>query len=199
MYASALREDTFKAVVENYRRDIGPLTDDEARALREGMLNPSKFNVSVDKEWTLQALSFHDDLAPIFFKMNWTVMRAQAPRYFITSDNPVVFRVPVQHRDPVLGGGGLMDPKVQLTFPLSADRCLLATWEERAPKEITLDADRVKFTNKMRAVYARRFLFGPIRDAGVEALGVKYKDRRPSLKISGFGPADYSPVSLRRK
>jgi hypothetical protein len=98
-----------------------------------------------------------------------------------------------------LGGGGLMDPKVQLTFPLSADRCLLATWEERAPKEITLDADRVKFTNKMRAVYARRFLFGPIRDAGVEALGVKYKDRRPSLKISGFGPADYSPVSLRRK
>jgi hypothetical protein len=73
------------------------LTDDEARALREGMLNPSKFNVSVDKEWTLQALSFHDDLAPIFFKMNWTVMRAQAPRYFITSDNPVVFRVPVQH------------------------------------------------------------------------------------------------------
>jgi hypothetical protein len=165
--------------------------------LREAMLHPEKFSVSVDKEFTLQALAFHDTLVPILAKMNWAVLSVDASRYLITSDNPVVFAVPEQHQHPFYRGG-LMHEKAELTFPLSSSACLLAVWQD-VPARIGIDRDTVKWMNRVRAGYARRFLFAPTMDEGIRSLGQKYKDVHPGVRASGFGPEKYSPVTLHRR
>ena len=132
MYGTAFHDRAFKNFIKKYQRDKGPLSAEEIETMRNGMLNPQDFTVSVDKAWTLQALTFHNRLAPIFYAMHWSLLKAKEPRYFITSDNPVIFEVPRRHSDP-LYGGGLVHKKVELTFPLSSDTCLLATWQENPP------------------------------------------------------------------
>jgi hypothetical protein len=196
-YATAIHDEAFKNSMEKYQREKGPLSTEEIESLRKGMLNPQNFVVSVDKEWTLQALSFHDGLAPILYEMHWSTLIAGAPRYFITSDNPVIFEVPNQHRHHFYGGG-LTHKKVELTFPLSSHTCLLATWNKTLPTRLEVNAETTKTLNRYRAIYARRFLFGPRRDTGIEKLGAKFKNVTPGMKISGFGPDGYSPVKLRR-
>jgi hypothetical protein len=197
MYATAIHDSAFKNFIEKYQRDKGPLSPEKIETMRNGMLNPQDFTVSVDKAWTLQALTFHDRLVPIFYDMHWSLLKAKEPRYFITSDNPVIFEVPRRHSDPFYGGG-LLHNKVELTFPLSSDTCLLAMWQEDLPARLVVNAEAVRSLNRLRAGYARRFLFGARRDSGIQRLGAKYKDVRPDMKISGFGPDEYSPVELRR-
>ena len=197
MYSMAIRDGAFKNFIEKYQRDKGPLSAEEIETMRNGMLNPQDFTVSVDKEWTLKALKLHDRLLPILYDMRWVLLKAKNPRYFITSDNSVVFEVPRRHNQPFYGGG-LLHNKVELTFPLSLDTCLLATWHEDLPAHFAVNAETVRSLNRLRAIYAKRFLFGPRRDSGIQSLGAKYKDERPGMQISGFGPDEYSPVELRR-
>ena len=56
----------------------------------------------------------------------------------------------------------------------------------------------VKWLNRIRAIYARRFLFAPVMNDGITRLGQKYKDVHPGMRASGFGPEKYSPVTLHR-
>ena len=57
---------------------------------------------------------------------------------------------------------------------------------------------RARGSGAAERVYARRFLFGPCNDPGIQKLGAKYKDSKPGIAISGFGPEEYSPVELSR-
>ncbi len=198
MYATAQHDGAFQNLIKDYQRDQGPLTKEEIKSLKEGMLNPQKFIVSVDKEWSLQALKFYEKFCPIFYKMCWSILLAPEPHYFITSDNPLFFDVPPAYQHPFYGGG-LIHKKVQLTFPLSQKTCLMATWDKELPREIKIKSSMVKQINKIRSVSARRFLFGPRRDIGIERLGKKYKDVKSGIKLGGFGPEEYSTVELRRK
>lgn len=197
MYTAAKREDSFKSYVKQYERDCGPLSEDQVENLRQGMLNPHKYTISVDKEWTLKALGFHDDIFPVFFDMNWSVMEARGSCYFITSDNPLIFNVPSKHCNP-LSGGGLTHKKVEVTFPLSMKTCLLATWDKKRPNRFEINDDIVKGMNQNRAAYAKRFLYSPRNDIDIERLKDKFKGINPSLKFSGFQSVEWSPVTLRR-
>jgi hypothetical protein len=197
MYATAKHDGAFEHHMERFQKDVGPLSDEQIELARHGMLNPQDFILSVDKGWTLQALKFHDEFLPILFDMTWTVMRAQAPRYFITSDNPLVHEVPPAHYHP-LYGGSLVHKHVEVTMPLSTDACLLATWKEDMPRIALAPTEAVKSINRTRAIYASRFLFGCRRDEGIVRLAQKHKDTKPGWRMSGFGPDEYSPVELKR-
>ncbi len=198
MYATACHDGAFKTHIERYQRDRGAMSDEEIDQLRDSMKSPQKFKVSVAKDFTLAAFGLYDRLPPIFFNMNWTILEAQAPQYFITSDNPVIFEVPPAYQSPIYGGG-IVHKMVELTFPLTAQHCLLATWNKEIFPWFAAPREMVKPINRYRAVYARRFLFGPRNDYGIRKLGAKYKESRLQLKMDGFGPEEYSPVSLRRK
>ncbi|WP_375210908.1 DUF4238 domain-containing protein [Hyphococcus sp.] len=198
MHATAAHDGAFKSFSERFQKDKGKMTEAEIEEMREAMLNLDGFTISIDKEWTLRSLTMHDSLAPIFFDMHWSVLEAEKPRYFIASDNPVIFDVPAAYRHPIYGGG-LSHKKVELTFPLSPSKCLLATWDKSLPQFSEIPREAVKHMNRMRATYARRFLFGPYRDDGIVKLGIKYKDTKPGMKISGFGPKEYAPVEMRRR
>lgn len=196
LYATGIHDGAFRSSMEKYEAEHGPLSDEEREAVRDGLLNPGKFKISIDREWTLQALTFHDHLVPILFEMHWSVMVAPEGRYFITSDNPFVRTMPERHQG--LMRGGFLDKHIEVTFPLSPERCLLAHWKKEQPNLGSLPREGVKAVNRLRAVYAERFLYGPHRDAGITALARKYRDVKPGMKISGFAPENFSPVTLRR-
>lgn len=197
-YVTAGHEEAFQSLIERFQRDVRPMSDEEIKQARQAMRNPQDFRVSVDKGWTLAALGFHEELTAILHGMTWTVMRAGAPRYFITGANPLVYGVPQHLRDPFYGGDGLCHEHVEVTMPLSTDSCLLATWKKDKPRLGLAPAEAVKDLNRVRAYYASRFLFGCKRDAGIEKLAQKYKGTKPGWRMSGFGPDEYSPVQLKR-
>jgi len=198
MYVTAEHEGAFRSAMEKYEADRGPLSDEERAALREGMLHPEKFKVSVNREWTLRALMTHDRVAPVLFGMHWSVTAPPEGRYFITSDNPFVRMVPDRYYRPMMGEG-FLNKHIEVSFPLSPKRCLLAHWRNDYPNLVTLPPEGVKLANRARAVYAERFLYGPRQDAGIAALARKYKETKPGMQLSGLGPEKYPPVKLRRR
>ena len=166
--------------------------------MREGMLHPEKFTLAVDKSWSLRALSVHDRLAPVLYEMHWTIMRARQPHYFITSDNPFIQELPDKHRDRPYGGG-FVDKHIEVTMPLSSQKCLLAHWNSGVPGILEAGPQAVKSINRLRAAYADRFLFAHQRDIGIQKLATKYKDEARGFELQGFGPDQYSDVKLERR
>jgi len=197
LYATAIHDGAFQSAMTRYEEEHGELTQKEKAAVREGMRNPDQFEVSIHREWTLRALSFHDDLVPILFKMNWTTMIAPEGRYFISSDNPLVRATPKRFADHI-EAGGFLDKNVEVTFPLSPKACLLACWSSDLDRKMMLPAEGVKQANRARAIHAERFMYGPKFDSGIVSLANKYKETKPGVKLSGFGPSNFSPVTIRR-
>jgi hypothetical protein len=128
--------------------------------------------------------------------MQWTILGVKQPDYFITSDNPLVKAVPDQHHHP-LRGEGFINKHIEVTMPLSSSRCLLAHWKEDVPKRFDVGRRGVRDANRIRAVFAERFLFGHRYDDGIEKLASKYRNTKPSVQF-GLDADDYSEVDLKR-
>lgn len=197
LYATAQHDGAFRTAMEEYEAEHGPLSDKEKEDLRDGMLHPKKFKLAVDREFTLSALTVHDGLAPILFDMDWSTLIPPEGRYFISSDNPFTREVPSQHLHP-LEGPGFLHKHVEVLFPLSSNRCLLAHWNKDRQQLLNIPPELVKLANRTRAVNAERFLFGPVRDSGIAALGRKYRDVKAGMKIGGFGPEEFSAVEVKK-
>lgn len=197
-WATAQHDGAFRTMVRKYEAACGPLSPEQREALRDGMLNPQKFIMSVDKGWTLRALMFLDKLAPILFDMRWMLLRVGSPHFLITSDNPIVMMLPERHRDPMFGGGGFLHKNIEVTLPLSPHHCLMLHWSRDLPSVSLLPLEAVRGMNRQWAAHAERFLFSHVRDERIRRLGAKYKDFKTGFRIGG-GPEEYSPVELRRR
>jgi hypothetical protein len=89
----------FEAIIKAREAELGrQMTPKEREAAREAMLDPSKFEFEIPKGVTFRVLPLADELAPMFFHMNWYLIEA-AEGYFVSSDNPLVREV---RRDTVL-------------------------------------------------------------------------------------------------
>ena len=95
--------------------------------LRQSMIDPSKNPVVLPQEKTLSALKLADTLAPLFYRMKWSIMRAKHG-FLITSDNPVVREVDPRTRHPFYGDHGFLNKTVEVSFPLLQGRLLLMSW-----------------------------------------------------------------------
>jgi hypothetical protein len=193
---TAAHDGAFANFISRFEADRGTISDEEKDIMREAMNKSNEFTVKMSKDWSLRALRFQDTLAPLLFDMRWVIMRANPPDYFITGDNPFVKALPDRHRDRLVGEG-FANRCIEVTLPLSSDRCLLAHWHKEPLRAFDLSRHDVKATNRLRAVFAERFLFCHKYDAGVERLAAKYRTTRPSVQL-GFGADEYSEVELRR-
>lgn len=199
-FLAASNDEAFKSLIENYERDTGKqLSEKGKQLLRDGMLSPQDFRIDVRKDFTLPALSMHEKFVHLFDNMSWVVLRITPPRFLVTSDNPLVYGVPKPYQHPIYGGG-LSHKKIEVTLPLSSHACLLATWNKNDNVPV-VDVERecVKHLNRLRAFNAMRYLYAPANDAGIRALGKKYANIQPGMKIGGAGPKEYSPVEMRRR
>lgn len=194
LHAIASADRAFERLLSDFEREEGELGEETRRLVREGMLKPEDYVISVDREWTLRALEIHDRLAPVLFRMRWTIMHADGGEFFVTSDNPLVRLIP---GGGAMTDGGCFNDRAQVTMPLTPKACWLATWNRDAKRSFRLPRKPVRMTNVMIAADAEKQVYADRLDGGISNLVRKYRDGRPSLKLHGaqFQP---SPVSLRR-
>ena len=144
------------------------------------------------------SLEASEKLAPILFRMNWSLVR---PRhgFFITSDNPLVRWVPPDQISPMYGDGGFTHKSLNVTLALSPQLMLLLTWRDDIPQLTTIDRDFVEFWNSQRAYRAEQFLYAHLEHRDLEWLASRFKDSRPSVTTQGFGPKTFAPVKVPRR
>lgn len=196
-YATAKHDRAFMQLMEGFQKQHGTMTAEKIEQVRQALIDPKGFVISVNKEATLSALIAHDDFLPIFLEMEWSVVISKEPYYFVTSDNPLSHHVHEKHRNPMVPSG-FLHPKAEVSLPLSSSACLIATRHRTIPARSAAKPEFTKTMNRERAVFARRYLYGPRLDPGVKRLAEKYKTLKPGFKFSGFGPKEFSTVKLKR-
>ncbi|WP_405105669.1 DUF4238 domain-containing protein [Paenibacillus sp. FSL K6-1217] len=95
---------------------------------------------------------------PMIYKMNWQFFRASKNQYFVTSDNPVILNNP-DEKQINLSFSGWENPGIHLTFPLSSNMCLRATWTKRSKIYVKADLKFMRAINFRTSFYATRYVF----------------------------------------
>ena len=197
-YAYGSNEKAFHDLNRRVEKSGGRvLTAAEKERLRQGFIDPSGFIVQVAKERTLHVLGVADKLAPLFFHMKWSLLAAEHG-FFVTSDNPIVKEVDPKSISPFYGDGGFVNKTGEITLPLSPKLLLLMSWNP-APRLASLSRELVQLVNKARAAHSDRYLYAHIRHKYIQQLAAEFKDIRPGMKTSGFGPKNFAEVKLMRR
>jgi hypothetical protein len=196
-YAYAQHDEAFDGLIRRMEREHGPMDSQTRATLRENMLDPSRMQLEIPKEYTFQALTIADELAPMLFGMHWAIMLPEYG-YFITSDNPLVRWVPPNTRHPIYGDHGFRNKLVEVTFPLSPKMMLLMTWKDTGREIAALPRQGVIGANEMRAANSDRYLYAHLSDKRLERLAERFKDSRPGMTTQGFGPKKFGPIRVVR-
>jgi hypothetical protein len=197
-YAYATNDRAFDGLMQSMEREEGRVLGPETRELaRKAMLDPSGFVMELPKERTLSALNAADGLAPIFFNMTWSVVTPQHG-YFITSDNPVVREVDPKTRSPFYGDGGFMNKTAEVIFPLAPQALLFMSWRNVA-RQTAFSRDLVNRVNRSIAANSDRYLYAHLCDKRLERLAAEFKNSRPGMTVSGFGPEKFAEVQVMRR
>jgi Protein of unknown function (DUF4238) len=195
MHFAGSHPKAFESVIQSREAELGrKMTPEEREAARRGMLDPSRFEFEVPKGVTFRALGLADELAPMFFHMNWYLIEA-AEGYFISCDNPLVREVRRDTVHPIYGDGGFLNETAEVTFPLSPHKLLLMAWSN-APRRASVPLESVGRANQARAAQSDRFLYSHLKSAEIEQLAARFRDSRPSMTVEGAGPKKYGKVTV---
>lgn len=192
----AMKPKNLERFLERYEKEYGAVGPEVRTRMRELADDSSQSVIEVSREATLRALSSCDNIAKVFEQMGWTVLGAM-DGYFVTSDNPVSRAVPSSEVHPIYGDGGLVNDKVQISLPLSPERCLILQWTSDAPRILPLNRDGVRMANRARSAIASRYLYANRRDDGIKSLAEKHKNDGLKMRVDG-GPK-LSEVVIQRK
>jgi hypothetical protein len=99
--------------------------------------------------------------------MTWRFISTEGPSFFLTTDNPAFF----------FEGLGIANPTSELTFPLSPNLALVASWQGKPEATLFFKAKHalVKEINRRLASGAERFLFYRERVQWIETLATREK------------------------
>jgi|JI10StandDraft_1071094.scaffolds.fasta_scaffold263228_2 hypothetical protein len=104
-----------------------------------------------DSDESVSTLGLLQDTAPLISQMKWSILCARSSKFFISSDNPFCMCAP--KREQLYGKGtmgasaGLLDGDVELTFPLSREYVLFASWESKRPLYVNVEEDVIEQVN----------------------------------------------------
>jgi hypothetical protein len=112
-------------------------------------------------KFALSGLEMHAD---IFHDMKMTILMNSNSRYFITSDNPVVYFVPKEKVNFYNAPKSLISPHTEVFFPLTRDIAIHLSRKEEL-KELIMDAKRdiVDIFNYNVSYNSFNFIFSPIK------------------------------------
>lgn len=191
-------EERFGRYLDRYQADTGDLVpDDERRELYDFLNDKEGYTVHIDRRVALNVLSISDQLAKLFFEMQWIVVEV-SDQHLVTSDSPVVRITPPKDHHPIYGDGAFLNPNTYVTLPLSPTRCLEVAHKgvDRAGV-FPAKKDRGRLYNRQRAGFCDRFLYSSQRDAGIAKLGEKHAGPGLRLKVDGGG--ELAKVEVKRK
>jgi hypothetical protein len=199
-YAYAKDEKAFHALTRKYEEEQGITLDNETKNLvRESMIDPTDYVFEIPKERTLKALSAADGLSPIFYEMKWS-LAVPTHGFFISCDNPLVKYVDPRTCHPIYGDHGFLNKTAEVIFPLSPKLVLLMSWNENILEvgEFTR-RNPVDEINRLLAVHSERYLYAHIHHKRLIRLAAKFKDIRPEMTTSGFGPDKFAEIRVLRR
>ncbi len=149
------------------------LTPEEIDETRKIILEGKKYKIRAKPTLSLlvgfdEAL---DTIYPVLERMRWAAVRSSGGEHFITSDCPVSWVDPTP-RPHFYAGHGLAMKKVEVTFPVGPQLCLLGTWE--GPTGV-VDATKrmVGEYNHRRVGSAERYVFADSEERARLALAMR--------------------------
>lgn len=130
----------------------------------EGNFGNIKIVDSSNKLFLKTALSNIEPSAIIFFSMKMNILKAREGRYFITSDNPVVYFVPQDKVNFYSPPKSLVSPFTEVFFPLTKDWAIHLCHRPDL-KEMIMPANRELIENfKENIAYnSKDFIFSSIK------------------------------------
>lgn len=138
-------------------------TEEEINIVRQALID-KKYKLKYPNEHFLQiALSGIDSYIEIFRKMTMAIFKSRSDRYFITSDNPVVYFVPQEKVDFYNPYKSLVSPYTEVFFPLT--RNIAVHLSRRETKEVIMNVGRenVDLFNYNISHNSFNFLFSPLK------------------------------------
>ncbi|MGB6877218.1 MAG: DUF4238 domain-containing protein [Candidatus Acidiferrales bacterium] len=127
------------------------------------------------------------ELAKIITDMRWTILKSDEE--FITSDNPVIYTDP--DRPHGAWGSALLSERVELTFPISPVRCLLATHDMAFYRSVSSLPSR-RFSAAVHD-YKPQTIFATARPNQVREI-----NRRTVSRATGYVFSSCNTASIRK-
>lgn len=198
-YAYGSNKNAFNALNKRVEEEGGRvLTAEEKERLRNQFLDPSGYLIEVPKQNTFPILAAAEKLAPIIFRMKWSVLRP-SHGFFITTDNPLVREVNPQTRHAIYGDGGFLNKTAEVIFPLSSQRLMLMSWDVNAPDFGVVGRDYVDRVNRGLAAHSDRYIYAHINHKHLKELAAEFKDSRPEMTTQGLGPKKFAKTKVVRR
>lgn len=150
------------------RKSLDDLTVEETDTKRGQYPPPRDVVIST-------AFSQVNALSEIIKEMAWAVYRSDGSDYFITSDSPVFL---LDTADGTAAyAGGLAEPHIELSCPLTRNLALVATWDGKQTKEFPAPRSLVENINKRTVHYASYIIVSPATDfPGVESVVKRFEE-----------------------
>ena len=176
----ASHEDAFTATVQSFeqntRRKLGVPTDELRKFVQNG-----RYQVKVLPHFSLGTALVALNLGLLLYRMKWLFLTGTEDYKFVTCDNPV-YRLTPETRSAPFNGVGLLDPDIQLSFPLSREMALLGGWKGRE-RYVRSDNKHVKSITRRTVISASRYVFASIKSDTLSRLVQKYRNSAPRIVI----------------
>jgi hypothetical protein len=181
---SAADPEYFAQTLQNYERDMGEKLTEDPEGLRKLMLNGG-YDLSVRPELYLKMFIGHGlQFGLVIEKMKWNFIQATSRFKFLTSDNPFFLYDPSVDNRSFLQGTGLLNKTVEISFPISQDLALIATWNDHMTEGYLQGShELVKTVNRRSALAAHRFVYASEKSVALSRLVQKCAKSRPSVKF----------------
>lgn len=179
----ASHKDHFETHIKNFERKTGEKIEMPVEELRQYILK-GEYDVKVGNPDYSLSFMFENakEIAPIFYEMRWAFFETTNNQYFLTSDNPLYYTDPT-YKPGSFYGVGLLNKKIEVTFPVSKNLMFLATWE--GPEGYLSSNQKIRdIFNRRTIISAQNFVFAPENSTALSTLVQKYRGSSPQMKVS---------------
>ena len=185
------RKNGFEQIKDKLAKEGKPV-DEELHAKMVEIMKKGEFDVQVSPHYSIDHfLRMTVELAPILHKMYWTYLFAKGRYRFITSDNPVSYADPT-HDPKALHGVGLATRNVEVTFPVTQEMAIFASWDDGGNLYQRATEATVRAINVRTIANARRFVYSSFPDEGFAKLVWEYTGTAPTAKLEVLHKEDRS-------
>jgi len=166
--ARMINEEEKERLKVDYEKETGKMiTDKEFKEtiedMAQGEFDGTKIEFSNNLFLKAIALSLEKH-SYIFFNMKMGILKAKEGRYFVTSDNPVVYFVPKEKVNFYNNYKSLASPFTEVFFSLTKDYGIYLCRKD-GYREIVMSADRkmIDIFNENIAINSKDFIFSPLK------------------------------------
>lgn len=137
------------------------VTDEKIKKMID-LICSNNYDVKIPQEYSiLSMIDNAQQMSNIISKMHWSFLKSSDQDLLLTSDNPVVIVDP--NGESNFLGPGYLNKNIELTFPLTPNLCLLATWKNDPDRFHNIDRYTVANTNDRTIRYSHKYVFSSMK------------------------------------